>query len=182
MRLVIAKPGIPLGRCAIASGSRIACGQRVIAFCALRAAFSSAVLNPFPLNCSSERMMFAPKAPFGKAASSSCVNLAIIASIFAAEIRPLRCLRCFAASSGASGAKATRMVSPAAICLIKLFFMFLSSQALLHHAKARNVYHRLGLYPETAQPGSRKRVVCYSILVLSHQPCYRLHRHRIACR
>jgi len=63
--------------------------------------------------------MFEPSAPFGKAASSSCVNLAIIASIFAAEILPviLRCLRCFAASSGAAGAKATKMASAVAMCL-----------------------------------------------------------------
>jgi len=127
LRLVIARPGIWFGRCAIASGSRAACGQRAIAFLVCRAAFSSAVLNPFPLNCSSERMMFAPSAPFGNAASSSCVNFAIIASIFAAEMWPLllRCLRCFAASSGTTGAKATRMASTVAICLEKLFFICL---------------------------------------------------------
>jgi hypothetical protein len=51
LRLVIAKPGIPVGKCAIACGNRLACGQRVIAFCALLADFSNAVLNPFPLNC-----------------------------------------------------------------------------------------------------------------------------------
>jgi hypothetical protein len=94
--------------------------------CALIAAFCSAVLKPFPLNCSSERMMFAPNAPLGKAASWSCVNLATIASIFAAEICPLlRCLRCFAASSGANGAKATNRASIAAICLTKFSFIFL---------------------------------------------------------
>ena len=127
MRLVIVKPGIPLGKCAIAFGNRLACGQRVIASCALFAAFSSAVFNPLPLNCSSERIMFAPSAPLGKAASSSCVNLAISASIFAAETRPLlRCLRCFAASSGANGARTTRIANIAAICFKRLFFIFLS--------------------------------------------------------
>ena len=127
--MVIVKPGIPLGRCAIASGNRIACGQRVIAFRALLAACCSAVLNPFPLNCSSERMTFAPNAPRGKAASSSCVNLAISASIFAAETWPLlRCLRCFAASSGANGARTTRIANIAAICFRRLFFIFLSWQ------------------------------------------------------
>ena len=49
--LVIAKPETRLGRCANASGRRLACGQRLIAFCALLVALSSAVLNPFPLNC-----------------------------------------------------------------------------------------------------------------------------------
>jgi hypothetical protein len=127
LRLVIAKPGLPLGRCAIASGNRIACGQRVIAFCALLAACCSAVLNPLPLNCSSERIMFAPSAPLGKAASSSCVNLATSASIFAAETWPLlRCLRCFAASSGANGARTTRIANIIAICFRRLFFIFLS--------------------------------------------------------
>jgi hypothetical protein len=126
----MARPGITLGRCDIASGSRVACGQRVIAFRVCLSAFSSAVLNPLPLNCSSERMMLAPSVPFGKAASSSCVNLAIIASIFAAEMWPLllRCFRCFAASRGASGANATKIANIASIRLKKLFFMFLSRQ------------------------------------------------------
>jgi len=112
--------------------------------------------------------MFAPTAPFGKAASSSCVNLAIIASISAAEMWPLllRCFWCFAASSGANDPKAIRIASTAAICLRKLSFKFLSFEsALLRRTKARDVCHRLGLYPETAQPGSRKRLGCWSILL-----------------
>ena len=83
--------------------------------------------------------MFDPRAPFGKAASSSCVNLAMIASIFAAEIWPLllRCFRCFAASRGAAGAKATTMAKAVAMCLKKRVFMLLfCEEALLRYAKA----------------------------------------------
>lgn len=164
--MVIAKPGIRLGRCAIACGSRLACGQRVIAFCALLAAFSSAVLNPFPRNCSSERMMFAPTAPLGKAASSSCVNLAIIASIFAAEIWPLlRFVRCLAASSGAQGAKATTRANTAAICFGSLVFIFFVRREAYRVTRTQLMFDCFGLYPETVHPGSPKRFVCYSILL-----------------
>ena len=70
--------------------------------------------------------MFAPTAPLGKAASSSCVNLAIVASIFAAETWPLLpFVRCLAASSGAQGAKATTMANAAAICVRSLVQSFL---------------------------------------------------------
>jgi hypothetical protein len=67
--------------------------------------------------------MFAPTAPLGKAASSSCVNLAIVASIFAAETWPF--IRCLAASSGTQGAKATTMATAAAICVRSLVQSFL---------------------------------------------------------
>jgi hypothetical protein len=71
-------------------------------------------------------MMFAPTAPGGKAASSSCVNWAIAASTFAMETwLLLRFLRCLAASSGAKGAKATKMANAPAICLENLFFIVL---------------------------------------------------------
>jgi len=44
------------------------------------------------------------------------------------------------------------------------FHVVVLEEALLRHAKARDIFHCLGVYPETKTPGSRKRVVCYSIL------------------
>jgi hypothetical protein len=86
--------------------------------------------------------MFAPSVPFGKAASSSCVNLATIASIFAAEMWPLlvRCLRCFAASSDVSGAATTRVASAAAMCLSNVLLIFMSERGLLRRSETTSVF------------------------------------------
>ncbi len=74
-------------------------------------------------------------------------------------------LLCFAASSGANGAKATRMASTADICFRKLVFIFLFwKEPYCVPQRRDDVYHRLGLYPETAQPGSRKRLTGGSLL------------------
>ena len=37
------------------------------------------------------------------------------------------------------------------------FHVVILEEALLRHAKARDVFHCLGLYPETELPGSRKK-------------------------
>src|SRR5207253_7479696 len=48
-------------------------------------------------------------------------------------------------------------LNTAAICLRNVLFIFVSERDLLRHAEAANVFLCLGLYPETAHPGSRKR-------------------------
>jgi len=69
--------------------------------------------------------MVAPRAPLGKAASSSCVNLAIAASTFSTETwLLLRFFRCFAASSAAKGSRTSIMANTAPICFTSLAFTF----------------------------------------------------------
>ena len=163
VRLVILRPGIFLGRCAIAFGSSAACGQEPIAVSALATACSSAVRSPSPLNCFSERITVEPRAPLGNAANSSCVNLAIIASIFAAEMWPLllRCLWRFAASTGASGVKTSSTASTLDVCLKKLVFMLCcGGEALLLHAKGPRCLSSLRSLSGNDTTGFPKRSAC----------------------
>ncbi len=105
-----------------------------------------------------------PSVPGGRSERSSraycaafpCISLAPNIS-FERWLRCFFLLFCFAASSGPSGAKATRMASTVDICFKKLLFMGLVvPEALMHHARHVIVCRCLGLYPETARPGSRK--------------------------
>jgi hypothetical protein len=53
-----------------------------------------------------------------------------------------------------------------------------AEEALLRHAKARDAIHCLGVYPETKPPGSRKRVVCYSISLCNVSRVIGVERHK----
>ena len=99
-----------------------------------------------------------------------CISLAPSSS-FERWFRCLFLLFCFAASSEASGAKATRMASTAEICFKKLFFMV--CRASNASRQARDVCHCLGLYPETTEPGSSKRFMCYSPVLYTVKACYK---------